>query len=349
MEPAVNGRRKSVSDRRFQRAFPTATNPLTPDMVIEMVRLTAPGGVIAVQGIAESVSKPWSRDGSRPVVFGELSLGGANLSFQVPAEMAPASDERVVIEGYLRASPVTRSFEGRRGNWKIMLVGQVVGTWTPRETPPPPSPLPDRGEATPLDIFIETHGIEKLLILATEVGQADITNELVKARIEARPQFLRANFGNPDAFLQVLSTIKQGRGIQGLAVARGGGLGLDVIGSSRDVVAALIDKGVPFYAALGHAVNIELLDRYADQAFHSPTALGSAIGRSIMAGFRRTSQARETTRQADLIASQTVRISELEHAVKQKEESWQSRTTTLRNAIIVLAAVTAILVWISLR
>lgn len=282
-------------------------------------------------------------------MFGELSLGGANLSFQVPAEMAPASDERIVIEGYLRASPVTRSFEGRRGNWKIMLVGQVEGTWTPRETPPPPSPLPDRGEATPLDIFIETHGIEKLLILATEVGQADITNELVKARIEARPQFLRVNFGNPDAFLQVFSTIKQGRGIQGLAVARGGGLGLDVIGSSRDVVAALIDKGMPFYAALGHAVNIELLDRYADQAFHSPTALGSAIVRSIMAGFRRTNQARETARQADLIASQAVRIREFKQGAKRKEKHWQSRATTLRNAVIALVVLAEILAWMLLR
>ena len=188
--------------------------------------------------------------------------------------MAPASDERVVIEGFLRASPVTRSFEGRRGNWKIMLVGQVVGTWTPRETPPPPLPLPDRGEATPLDIFIETHGIEKLLILAIEVGQTDITNELVKARIEARSQFLRANFGNPDAFLQALSTIKQGRGIQSLAVARGGGLGLDVIGSSRDVVAALIDKGMPFYAALGHADRTRLGDRALHHGGFSPDKPG---------------------------------------------------------------------------
>ncbi len=126
-----------MSDPRSIRAFPTATAPLTPDAVVDTIRLTAPEGILRVQGIAENVSKPWSSSGGgRPMVFGELALGTAVLSFQVPDEAAPDEGEAVVIEGHLRFRPASRG-DTRRGIWKVVLVGQVVGTWTPRARPSP--------------------------------------------------------------------------------------------------------------------------------------------------------------------------------------------------------------------
>lgn len=328
--------------------------PLTPDAVLDTVHLTAPMGIIAVQGYAENVSKPWGSKTGRQLVFGDLVLGGGILSFQVPAESAPEDGERVVIEGHLRTHRITQNNnDGRRGNWKVTLAGTVVGTWEPRDPAPTALPLPDRSEPLPLDQFIEEHGIETLLILATEVGQTDITNELAKARVTARPQFIRANFGDPDAFLQTLTKIQAGPTIQGLAVARGGGIGLNVIGSSREVVTALIAKGLPVYAALGHAINIELLDRYADQAFHSPTALASAIHRSIQAVSRRTRQAREIERQAAVIAEQEKRLAAgvthaaaVEHTAKQVDAAWQARIGIWRITAIALGLVAAALLWL---
>ncbi len=331
--------------------------PLTPEAVLETVRLVAPMGIVAVQGYAENVSKPWASKTGRSLVFGDLVLGGGVLSFQIPAEVAPEAGERVVIEGHLRAQRATQNNNDvRRGNWRTILTGTVVGTWEPRDPPPAPLPLPDRDECLPLDLFIEEHGIEKLLILTTEVGQTDITNELVKARVDARPLFLRANFGDPDAFLQTLARIQASPSVQGLAVARGGGIGLNVIGSSREVVAALMGKGLPIYAALGHAVDIELLDRYADQVFHSPTALASALQRSIQALSRRTWQGHEVNRQAALISDQQKQLTahanhagELERAGKQAEMAWQGRIGTLRTTVIVLSLVAAALLWMLVR
>lgn len=178
--------------------------------MLETVHLAAPMGIIAVQGYAENVGKPWPGKTGRPSIFGDLVLGNGVLSFQVPVEDAPQSGERVVIEGHLRAKPILQnSNDGRRGHWRVTLIGRIVRTWEPREPPPAPLPLPERSESLPLDRFIEEHGIEKLLILATEVGQTDITSELVKARVTARPQFLRANFGDANAFLQTLSGCSQ--------------------------------------------------------------------------------------------------------------------------------------------
>ncbi len=331
--------------------------PLTPEAVLETVHLVAPMGIIAVQGYAENVSKPWTSKSGRPLIFGDLVLGGGVLSFQVPAEAAPEAGDRIVIEGHLRAQRIIQNNnDGRRGNWRVTLTGTVVDTWEPREPPPAPLPIPDRDESLPLDLFIEEHGIDRLLILTTEIGQTDITAELVKARIDVRPQFLKANFGDPDAFLRTLTGIQPCPSIKGLAIARGGGIGLDVIASSREVVAALVGTGLPFYAALGHAVNIELLDRYADQVFHSPTALASAMQRSIQAIGRRTWQAREVSRLAALtsdqekqLAARAAHVGELELAGKQANTAWQARTGTLHIIVIVLGLVAVALLWLLVR
>lgn len=58
---------------------------------------------------------------------------------------------------------------------------------TARPLPAALPPLPDRNGSLPLDFFIEKHGIEKLVILATRIGQTDTIPELMKARVDARP------------------------------------------------------------------------------------------------------------------------------------------------------------------
>lgn len=344
-----------MSDPRSIRAFPTATAPLTPDAIVDTIRLTAPEGILRVQGIAENVSKPWSSsNGGRPMVFGELALGTAVLSFQVPDEAAPNEGEAVVIEGHLRFRPASRG-DTRRGNWKVVLVGQVVGTWTPRARPAPIA-LPVRGEATPLEVFLERDGIERLLVLTTDTGQTDINGELAAARVDARPQYLKANFGDAAAFVQLLAKALPNPGISAIAVARGGGIGLDVIGGSREVVAALIETRLPFYTALGHNLDVSLLDRYAHQVFHAPTALGSAIGRMIVDRSRRLGREREAKKLVDLaytqegeISHQAVRINQLETDRDKADAFSGRRLAMLRNIAIGLALGVTILLWLLLN
>lgn len=338
-------------DRQARNAFPAATAPLTPEALAETIRIASPEGIVAVQGFAESVSRPWTPgNGGRAIVFGELALGAGLLSFQVPAETAPEEGEPVVIEGHLRIRVATRnSNDGRRGNWRITLVGHVIGSWKPREQRAAARPLPPRGEPIPLDAVVEQHGVESLLILATETGQQDIVRELAEARIEARPRFIRTNFDSPEAFLQTVSALPSDHRLHGLALARGGGAGLDVIGNSREIVAALIDNRLPVYSALGHATDIVLLDRYADQVFHSPTALGSAIGRSLKAAYRRAAQAREIDQQGRQLARQQSLIREIEERAQHTRQALHAKAATWRNGAISFALLAALLVWLLLR
>ena len=328
-----------------------ATAPLTPEVLADMIRISVPDGIIAVQGFAENVSRPWTSGNGRPaVVYGEISLGYGVLSFQVPAEAAPEDDEPVVIEGKLRLRVATRnSNDGRRGNWRITLVGHVIGNWTPRKRQSPLQPLPPRGQTVPFDAFIAEHGVEGLAILATDTAKQDIERELAVARVEERPHFVQANFDNPQAFLQALSALDACDEIRGLALARGGGAGLDVIGSSREIVAALMDRRCPVYSALGHATDLVLLDRYADHLFHSPTALGSAIGRSVKDLYQRAALADELDRQEKKIESQRELLEKKEKEALDVSQALQAKIARWRYGTLGLALVSILLIWFIVR
>jgi hypothetical protein len=100
-----------MTDRR--RAFPNTRAPLTPEVLASTILISAPEGIVAVQGIAKGVTEPRSY-GGRVSVCGELVLGDALVSFVVPAEPAPREGQPVIIEGYLRFKLLTRS---NNGSW----------------------------------------------------------------------------------------------------------------------------------------------------------------------------------------------------------------------------------------
>lgn len=111
-----------MADRR--RAFPNIRAPLTPEVLASTIRISTPNGIVAVQGIAKSVSEPRSY-GGRVSVYGELALGDALGSFVVPVERSPREGQPVITEGHLRFKLFTRSNNGSwRGDWKVMLICQ---------------------------------------------------------------------------------------------------------------------------------------------------------------------------------------------------------------------------------
>lgn len=274
-------------------AFPNALAPLTPEVLVEVIQIDVPQGLVAVQGYALNL-RTWTPPNGRSFVFGELSLGTAVIAFRVPAEAAPDEGDSVVLEGYLKFSADAKgSANFRKGNWRIVLTGHVVGKWTPREqSAPVEAPIRD-SEQVPIEKFFESAKLNHLLILASDTAKKDILRELSAADVKGRPQFLRIKFDDPPALVKLLGTLPSDYSYGALAVARGGGEGLDVIGNSAEVVRALIAAQVPFYSAIGHASDVVVMDRYADQTFHTPTALGSRIGQSIRANYRREMEARE--------------------------------------------------------
>ncbi|MEA9794535.1 hypothetical protein VDG07_04055 [Xanthomonas campestris pv. raphani] len=52
---------------------------------------------------------------------------------------------------------------------------------------------------------------------------------------------------------------------------------METIGDSRNVTRALIETGLPFYVALGHANDVLLLDKHADDVFLTPSDFGHRL------------------------------------------------------------------------
>jgi exodeoxyribonuclease VII large subunit len=340
-----------MTDRR--RAFPNTRAPLTPEVLASTIRISAPEGIVAVQGIAKGVTEPRSY-GGRVSVYGELVLGDALVSFVVPAERAPREGQPVIIEGYLRFKLLTRSNNGSwRGDWKVMLVGQVVGEWVPMVAAKPMLPLPQRGTRKPLTEFIREHGAQSLLVLSTHTGHRDLAQSVASGGCDEQPAFMEANFGAADAFLHTLATIPTDSDVRGLAIVRGGGNALDVIAGSREVVAALLNTGLPFYTALGHDTDVSLADRSADQVFHSPSELGAAIARAVRDAYDRITQARRVSAQSALLDQQKVQLDEQARrmAELQAEAIWagdaaKARASNLRSLLIGAGLLVALLLWL---
>lgn len=343
-----------MSDGRPPRAFPQAVSALTPEAIAETVRILVPEGIVAVQGFAENISEPRAYGGGRPIVFGELVLGSALLAFRVPAENAPRNGEAVIVEGRLSGRLVTRSTgTAWRGDWKVTLIGQVVGNWTPRAARAPTPALPTRGARIPLGDFIGEHGIGSLTVLSSRVGHRDLAQSLASAGRAERPVFVEANFGDAGALLRTILELPTGGNMRGIALARGGGQGLDVIGGSREIVAALIGKRVPFYTALGHDTDVVLADRSADQVFHTPSELGAALARAAGKADAAAERDRRLSAQSGMIDRQKAELDRqaatlagLRDDAVRAGEAARTRVAGLRRLLIGAGIVLALMAWL---
>jgi len=59
--------------------------------------------------------------------------------------------------------------------------------------------------------------------------------------------------------------------------SRGGDDETTSLWDNPDFVNQLVNLGIPFYTALGHAHRLTVAEHYADEAFETPSSLGSAI------------------------------------------------------------------------
>lgn len=216
------------------------------------------------------------------------------------------------MKGVLQVRPATDAEEDWRATHVITLVGSVVGTWTPREEVEAVLKLPVRDERVPLGDFIAEHGIENLVILTTATARADITRTLSDAEVMGRPEFVEASFGSASEFLATVTSLHQRGYLAGLAIARGGGGGQELIAGSREIINALIDLQVPFYVAFGHATDVALIDRFADQAFHTPSGLAAEIARSVKETFYRNARDRQADELAQLVEGLDARLKALQ-------------------------------------
>lgn len=167
-------------------------------------------------------------------------------------------------------------------------MAEKVGTWSQAEADRPALQLAPRPDRFPLESFLELHDVATLAVLVSGKAEADLLQALTEAGIARRPRIIRVRFDDEGA---VIAAIRQAAadGVHGLALARGGGAGLELIADSPRVVAALTAVGLPFYSAQGHGDDVFLIDKYADESFATPSVLGLAIARAEakVAGRRR--------------------------------------------------------------
>jgi exodeoxyribonuclease VII large subunit len=324
----------------------TGSAALTPDALEAMIRIAAPTGPVLVQGIANSV-RPWPKD-SPLWVYGQLELGGAAIAFKSSIETAPRKGEAVVMCGKLMVESIRPEQRTGRGTHSVLLIGGVVGQWTPRNDQAPLPELPDRIERVPLADTIHTHGVSSIAVLATGTAWTDIVNQLAEERIAARPRLIKANFGSASGLLADLRKLKDRDDLKAVAITRGGGQGQDAIGGSHEIIAFLHGLGVPFYSALGHAKDLFLLDKYADQCFTTPTALGATIARSV----RAIQSGKDQDRKLENVEQENAKLrARLAAAINR--EPIQSQPPPGRNPLsastVMIAIVVALLTWIVSR
>jgi exodeoxyribonuclease VII large subunit len=255
-----------------------ADPPVTPEMLRDLLQIECPRGAIMIQGIARE-TKLWPKG---PFVYGRLELGGASVRFRAPPEVAPGEGEAVMMRGVLRIEQATKNGENWRATHQVTLFGSVVGTWEARQSTAVRSDdLCPREARTSLGEVMAADGLEKLVIIATDTARRDILQSLYDGEIDGAPEFIEANFGSREEFLAVLGDLRSRRDIGALGIARGGGGGQEIIGDSHEIIDCLNRMGFPYYVALGHASNIWLIDKHADQSFPTPSAFGTAIARAV--------------------------------------------------------------------
>ncbi len=264
------------------------------------------------------------------------------------------SDGELVILSATLNIKAARAAErnGWTGAYEVQLLAEKVGIWSQAEAERTAVRLTPRPDRFPLESFLELHDVATLTVLVSGKAEADVLQALTEAGIVRRPNIVRARFDDEAAIIAALRQAAA-EGAHGLALARGGGAGLELIADSPRVVAALTALGLPFYSAQGHGDDVFLVDKYADEAFATPSVLGLAVARAEtkVAGRRRERgeladlRRRTANLQAELERTKASehdaaeRVSRLEaHRAKRVHADRQGVTLSWRTALAAIGA-----------
>lgn len=225
---------------------PTILPALTPESLSNLLKITAPTGSVTVKGIASEVHY-WKKPGET------------------------------------RASKIYEAF---RTIHEVILVGDMVGNWSQSDASQTGgqvkgalAPLVRQQPRMTVEAAVAKHGLGAMAFLATGTAWQGLTNTAADTPEIGNCKHVETNFMQPSRFIEGLLEVCRDPAIKVLVVTRGGGGGLAAIGDSHKVAAALLSSGRVFYTALGHDKDVLLLDKYADQAFATPSALGQSLAK----------------------------------------------------------------------
>ncbi len=245
--------------------------------LMSSVTLRSPEGMVVVRGMVQKLR--YAPNPNNPeAVYGDLRdlYDNSVLSFRCPAAAAPEIDKPAVLRGTLRTK-VSRF----HGGFDLELVGRKVGGWTP-EARGSSSPVPIRRERPklPLARLIAKDPVKRIIFLGTELGIADAKHTLIGSP-GAVPETKVVPM-TVDALQKAV--LEAAPSHSAICLLRGGGDPqlFQAFNDSR-LIASLLACGVPFYTAVGHATDLTLADKYADESFVTPSALGSSYAEACKA------------------------------------------------------------------
>lgn len=297
--------------RDTARLLPETQSALTPAALSELLRLTAPTGPVTVKGLAAEV-RHWTKPGDSQVTrtYGRLRLGDASLRFELPPNAAIRDQMPLILHGALRV----KATEGFRCTHEVVLIGDVVGEWQP-QTSAPAGTLAALVRTQPrlsLEEALTRHGLDAFAFLSTGTAWGDLTTAASAVPSISQGNHVETNFMQPERFIADLEEVCRDPRIKCLVIARGGGAGLERIGDSHPVAAALLASGRAFFTALGHERDTLLLDKHADQPFPTPSILGQRLAdalQDIEARRVQAAKARALSEQVNTLTRERDRLS----------------------------------------
>ncbi len=231
-------------------------------------------GIVRVKGVVIKVSR------YKTATY--LTLKDQEFSISVKCDNTRDiyENESILVEGLLYLKPST-FFVGL----ECCIHGNIVGSWevTERKIPIHQS-IPKKKRFITLDNAIDDNNLNSLLLLGTETGINDVLSQVDNATAKSIRQAV-IRVGRADT---LLSDIREAEpyNFQAFVIVRGGDDNTMEIWNDPEVISFLMHYDTPFYTALGHSHSRTLADQYADAAFPTPTAFGSALN-SILSGKRR--------------------------------------------------------------
>ena len=205
--------------------------------------------------------------------FFALAGGGTKIQASIPSEFSLAEGQPLVINGVLSLKP-SRFQTGL----DVILEGLPVeglSIAAPEESVV--QPIADKDRYLPIATFLDNHPAHTLLLIGSETGIKDCLSRTPShsfptniVRISQRTEVLAALAHHLDS-----------GDYSAIAIMRGGDDNTMDMWDDPAFVAEVSELFTQYetslYVALGHAHRRCLIERYADQAFPTPSAFGDSL------------------------------------------------------------------------
>lgn len=243
--------------------------------------------------------------------FFTLKSCGSKIQVQIPSECFVVEGQKITINGVLDIKP------------SIFHTGlDVFMNGLPTDATPLSEPshehqvkIPTKQRYWPLASYLETEGPSSFWVLGSQTGIQDFLSRTPNTSI----QHSAIRINDKEVVLSSLNEHLDSGEYSAMAIVRGGDDDTLDIWNDAAFVSSIVEVcerfDVALYVALGHAHRQFLIEKYSDQSFATPTALGESFHQLISTN----------TRIAQREKSLEARTSEL-HAKASEQHSNKERT-----------------------